>query len=42
MIFDVQIRDAMIQRSARLNHKYQLPLDMNGAGTEIVDIIKSS
>ena len=32
----------MVQRSAHLNHKYQLPLGMEGAGPEIVKLIKSS
>ena len=38
----IQIRDAMMTRSAKLNHNYQLPLGIDGQDLEIVDLIKCS
>ena len=38
----IQIRDAMLTRSAHLDHRFQLPLGMERAGPEIVKLIKSS
>ena len=32
----------MLTKSVRLNHKYQLPLGMDQAGQDIVEIIESS